>query len=99
MGQHRRKYTDDYKAAAVERLYEPRATQGSGSKELGMTGTRLKTWRLEIEAFGSVEAKLDLSRFDAAELVRLRKDNKRLAEDVEILHKASAFFATQAVKL
>lgn len=98
MGQHRRKYTDDYKAAAVERLYEPRATQGSGSKELGMTGTQLKTWRLEIEAFGSVEAKRR-QQADAAELVRLRKDNKRLAEDVAILHKASAFFATRAVKL
>ncbi|AGI67693.1 putative IS3-family transposase-like protein [Octadecabacter antarcticus 307] len=31
-------------------------------------------------------------------MVRLRKDNKRLAQDVEILHKASAFFATRAVK-
>ncbi|AGI68714.1 putative IS3-family transposase-like protein [Octadecabacter antarcticus 307] len=30
-------------------------------------------------------------------MVRLRKDNKRLAQDVEILHKASAFFATRAV--
>jgi transposase len=52
---------------------------------------------LEIEAFGSVEAKRR-QKADAAELVRLRKDNKRLAEEVEILHKASAFFATRAVK-
>ncbi len=97
MGQQRRKYTDDYKTAAVERLYEPGATQGSVAKELGITGTQLKTWRLEIEAFGSVEAKRR-QQADAAELVRLRKDNKRLAEEVEILHKASAFFATRAVK-
>ena len=90
-------YTDDYKTAAVERLYEPGATQGSVAKELGITGTQLKTWRLEIEAFGSVEAKRR-QQADAAELVRLRKDNKRLAEEVEILHKASAFFATRAVK-
>jgi transposase len=67
------------------------------AKELGITGTQLKTWRLEIEAFGSVEAKRR-QQADAAELVRLRKDNKRLAEEVEILHKASAFFATRAVK-
>lgn len=53
MGRQRRKYTDDYKAAAVERLYEPGATQGRVSSELGITGTQLKTWRLEIEAFGS----------------------------------------------
>ena len=54
-------------------------------------------WRLEIEAFGSVEAKRR-QQADAAELLRLRKDNKRLAEEVEILHKASAFFAARAVK-
>ena len=97
MGQHRRTYTDDFKAAAVERLYEAGATQCRVAKELGVTGTRLKTWRLEIEAFGSVEAKRR-QKVDAAELVRLRKENKRLAEEVEILHKASAFFATRAVK-
>lgn len=57
MGRPRRKYTDDYKAAAVERLYEPGATQGGVAKELGISGTQLKTWRLEIEAFGSTEAK------------------------------------------
>ena len=57
MARPRRKYTDDYKAAAVERLYEPGATQGGVAKELGISGTQLKTWRLEIEPFGSTEAK------------------------------------------
>ena len=97
MGQHRRTYTDEFKAGAVDRLYKPGATQGSVAKELGITGTQLKSWRLEIEAFGSAEAKRRL-KADAAELDRLRKDNKRLALEVEILHKASAFFATRAVK-
>jgi len=78
MVQQRRKYTDEYKAAAVDRLYEPGATQGSVSNELGITGTQLKTWRLEIEAFGSAEAK-HRQKADAAELARLRKENKRLA--------------------
>lgn len=89
--------TDDYKAAAVERLYEPGATQGSVSNELGITGTQLMTWRLEIETFGSVEVKRR-QKTDTAELSLLRKDNKLLAEEVEILHKASAFFAMRAVK-
>ncbi len=98
MGQHRRTYTDDSKVGGVDRLYAPSATQGSVAKELGITGTQLKSWRLEIEAFGSAEAKRR-QKADAAELGRLRKDNKRLAPEVEILHKASAFFATRAVKL
>ncbi len=97
MGRHRRKYTDEFKAAAVERLYEPGATQGSVAKELGITGTQLKTWRLEIKAFGSMEAKRR-QKADVAELERLRKENKRLAEENEILQKASAFFAARAVK-
>ena len=51
MGKIRRKYTDDCKATAVERLYETGATQGSVAKELGIMGTLLQTWRLveEIE--------------------------------------------------
>ena len=48
---------DEYKAAAVAWLYKPGATQGSVAKELGITGSQLKTWRLERDAFGSVEAK------------------------------------------
>ncbi|TRD17849.1 transposase [Palleronia caenipelagi] len=67
MGRHRRKYSDEFKAAAVERLYEPGATQGSVANELGITGTQLKTWRSEIEAFGSMEAKRR-QKADAAEL-------------------------------
>ena len=57
MRQHRRNYMDEYKAAAVAWLYKPGATQGSVAKELGITGSQLKTWRLERDAFGSVEAK------------------------------------------
>lgn len=97
MGQQRKIYTDDFKAAAVDRLCEPGATQGSVSKELGITGAQLKTWRLEIEAFWSTKAKWR-QKADAAELEQLRKENKRLAQKVEILHKASTFFATRAVK-
>lgn len=97
MGRPRRKYTDEFKAAAVERLYEHGATQGSVARELGITGTQLKTWRLEIEAFGSMEAKRR-QKADAAELERLRKENRRLVEENEILQKASAFFAARAVK-
>ncbi|WP_246100940.1 hypothetical protein [Palleronia caenipelagi] len=79
------------------------------AKELGITATQLKTWRLEIEAFGSMEAKRR-QKADAAELERLRKENKRLAEENEILQRgeqanatgpsalANAFLASRAVK-
>ena len=97
MGTGRSKYTEEYKAAAVERLYDPGATLGKVAKELGLTPTQLKMWRLEIEAAGSVEAKRR-QQADAAELTRLRKENKRLQEENEILQKASAFFASRVGK-
>ena len=97
MGQSRRTFTDEFKAAAVGRLYKPGATQTGVAKELGVTSSQLKTWRLEIEAAGSLEAMRRL-RADAAELDRLRKENKRLKLENEILEKASAFFASRAAK-
>ncbi|KIC23569.1 MULTISPECIES: transposase [unclassified Leisingera] len=97
MGQSRRTFTDEFKAAAVGRLYKPGATQGGVAKELGVTSSQLKTWRLEIEAAGSMAA-LRRQQADAAELDRLRKENKRLKLENEILEKASAFFASRAAK-
>ncbi|WP_291734571.1 transposase [Leisingera sp. F5] len=97
MGQSRRTFTDEFKAAAVGRLYKPGATQTSVARELGVTSSQLKTWRLEIEAAGSMAA-LRRQQADAAELDRLRKENKRLKLENEILEKASAFFASRAAK-
>ncbi|MBL6860602.1 MAG: transposase [Rhodobacteraceae bacterium] len=97
MGQSRRTFTDEFKAAAVGRLYEPGATQTGVAKELGVTSSQLKTWRLEIEAAGSMAA-LRRQQADAAQLDRLRKENKRLKLENEILEKASTFFASRAAK-
>lgn len=97
MGHSRRTFTDEFKAAAVGRLYKPGATQTGVARELGVTSSQLKTWRLEIEAAGSMAA-LRRQQADAAELDRLRKENKRLKLENEILEKASAFFASRAAK-
>ena len=97
MRRERRRFTDDFKTAAVERLCRPGATQGGVAKALGVTSSQLKPWRLEIEAFGSAEAKRR-QQSDAAELAQLRRENKRLKDEVEILQKASAFFAARVGK-
>jgi transposase-like protein len=91
--QTRRRFSPEYKEQAVARLLAPGATQASVAAELGVTPTQLKTWRLELEAAGSASAIAGRS-----ELVRLRQDNKRLKEEVEVLRKASAFFAQWAAK-
>ncbi len=90
MDTKRGKYTEEFKSAAVDRLYEPDAVLSKVAKELGLTSTQLKIWRLEREAAGSQEA-MRRQQADAAELTRLRKENKRLEQENEILQKAPAF--------
>lgn len=67
------------------------------AKELGVTPTQLKTWRLELEAAGSAEA-VRRQKAEATELSDLRRENRRLKEEVEVMRKASAFFAQWAAK-
>ena len=59
--------------------------------------TQLKTWKLELDAASSAAA-IAAQRAETAELTQLRRDNKRLKEEVEVLRKASAFFAQWAAK-
>ena len=94
----RRRFTDEYKAEAVSRLGRGAgASYASVAAELGVTATQSKTWYLERAAAGSAEA-LARKKADAVELGRLRRENKRLAEENEILQKASAFFAARVGK-
>ena len=95
--QMRRRFSPEYKVQSVARLSEPGATHTSVAPELGVTPTQLKTWRLELEAAGSAVATA-AQNAEAAELVQLRRDNKRLTEEGEVLRKASVFFAQWAAK-
>ena len=52
--------------------------------ELGVTPTQLKTWRFKLEAARSAAASA-VQEAEAAELAQLRRDNKRLTEEVEVL--------------
>ncbi len=93
----RRRFTPEYKEQAVARLSEPGVTYASLSAELGITSGQLKTWRLELLAAGSATA-IAQTKAEAAELAQLRRDNRRLKEENEVMRKASAFFAQWAAK-
>ena len=60
--------------------------------ELGLSTGQLSTWRGEQLAAGSAEA-LAQRKAEEAETQRLKREVKRLEEEVEILRKAAAFFA------
>lgn len=88
----RRRFSKEFKREAVALL---RAHPEKGitqiAKDLGVTPSVLRTWVDMVEA----EEKTGLTPAELDELKQLRKDKARLEEEVEILGKAAAFFATR----
>ena len=88
----RRRFTAEFKAEAVRRLLEGGRGLSEVATGLGLSPGQLGAWRNERLAAGSAEA-LARRKAEQAETQRLRRENKRLEEEVEILKKAAAFFA------
>src|SRR4051812_3964823 len=88
----RRRFTAEFKAQAVKRVLEGGRGLLEVAIELGVSTGQLSTWRTEHLAVGSAEA-LAQRKAEEAEMQRLKRDNKRLEEENQILRKAAAFFA------
>ena len=88
----RRRFTAEFKAQAVRRLLEGGKGLAEVATELGLSPGQLGSWRNEHLAAGSAAA-LAARKAEQAELQRLKRENRRLEEQVEILSKAAAFFA------
>src|SRR5215208_2320774 len=88
----RRRFTAAFKAQAVQWLLEDGKGLSEAATELGLSPGQLSLWRNEHLAAGSAEA-LARRQAEQAEVQRLKRENKRLEEEVEILKKAAAFFA------
>jgi len=76
--------------------------QGYGIEEaarnLGINETLLGRWKRELEGVSEDSAGAQNGSALQAELAQLRKKNKRLRMEREILKKAAAFFATKWLK-
>lgn len=87
----RRQFSKEFKREAVKLLRDSGKGITQIATELGVTASVLRTWVDMVEA----EEKTGLSPEELEELKRLRKENARLKEEVEILGKATAFFAAR----
>ena len=96
MPRTRRRFTGEFKTEAVKLLEESGRPLRAVAEELGVHANQLRGWRNERLAAGSAEA-LARQKAEAAELARLRRENRRLEQENEILKRAAAFFAREAV--
>jgi transposase len=85
-------YPKEFKEEAVALVTDQGYSVTEAAKSLGIRANQLYDWKAKIEA-----AKQDgaLSDDERTELKRLRKENKTLRIEKDILKKASAFFAKE----
>ena len=90
-------YTEEFRREAVKRSEKPGVTQAQVAKELGVSAQQIANWkrqfkRLSEKQFNSLNG-VDYSKDESEELRRLRRENKRLQEEMAFLKKAAAYFA------
>ena len=91
----RRSFTTEFKAQAVRIIRESGKPIGTVARELDLTETALRSWvrQAEIDAgHGRVGA---LTTEEREELGLLRRENRTLRMERDILKKATAFFAKE----
>ena len=88
----RRRFTEEFRAGAVRLVLDEGRTIGGVARELDLTASSLARWVSQARA-DRTKGKTGLTTAEREELARLRKENRELRMDREILKKAAAFFA------
>ena len=88
----KRRFSEDFKREAVRLVRESGKSMTQVARELGIGVSLLARWRHKADAI----AASGLTPDGQAELQELRKENARLRMEVEILGKATAFFASRS---
>ena len=90
----RRAFTPEFKAEIVEVCRCGDRSVGQVAKDFDLTETAVRDWVRQADLDAGVRTD-GLTTAEREELTRLRRENRRLAEDVEILKRATAFFAKE----
>ncbi len=91
----RRSFTAEFKADIVERCRAGDRSVGQVAKDFDLTETAVREWVKQAERDDGTRDQGDPSSDEQAELAQLRREKRRLREDVEILKRATAFFAKE----
>ncbi len=90
----RRAFTPEFKAEIVELCHRGDRTIGQVCQDFDLTETAVRNWVKQAELDAGVRDD-GLTSDEHDELARLRRENRRLREDNEILKRATAFFARE----
>src|SRR6187549_673660 len=87
----RRRFDDDFKAQAVRLVLDEGKSVGSVARDLDLTETALREWVNRARA-DRTKGRTGLTTAEREELARLRRENRILHEEREILKNESRAF-------
>lgn len=93
MRKHPRSYPPDFRQKVVD-LARTGRSQDDLAHEFGLARQTVRNWVKQADVDAGVRSD-GLTSEERAELSRLRKENKRLALENDILSKAAAWFARE----
>ena len=91
----RRSFTPEFKAEIVGLCQQADRSVGQVAKDFDLTETAVREWVKQAERDAGTRSDGGLTSAEQQELARLRRENRQLREDVEILKRAKAFFAQE----
>jgi transposase len=94
-GEKRRSYTPEFKHEAVRLIADEGQRIAEVARNLGVNATMLGRWKRESLEGDAFPGKGRMKPMEE-ELHRLRRENRQLKMDREILKKAAAFFARES---
>jgi transposase len=88
----RPQFDSEFKEQAVRLVLDEGKSMAAVARDLDLTETALREWVKRTQA-DRTKGRTGLTTAEREELARLRKENRILQEEREILKKAAAFFA------
>jgi transposase len=92
----RRSFTPEFKAQTVELVRTSHKSVGEVCRDLDLTETVVRRWVAQADI--DTGRRDGLTSAEREELSRLRRENRVLREERDILKKAAAFFAKETTR-
>jgi transposase len=96
MPQTKPPYPREFRTRAVDLVQKTGKTVEEVANDLGVSGQTLRNWIRQAEADAGKGRPGDLTTQEKAELHELKRENRILREERDILKKAAAFFAKES---
>ena len=93
----RKTYTPEYQAEVVKLCTTSGKSASAIARELGISVASVCSWVAQAKSEGMQGEPRPLSRDERAELEALRRENKKLAKDCEVLRCATLHFAKRSM--